>query len=232
MSAEANSAEQVQATTPAPAATPGRIERRAAIKWMLAAASASLLDSAALAQAASGVGGIAAEGYGTDPDLLKTYQPGELWPLTLTAAQRATVAALCDTIIPVDSRGPAASAVGVPAFLDEWISAPYPGHGDDRTLILEGIAWLNAEAQKRFGQDYVNLIVRQKNAICDDLCHEPKAKPEFRRAARFFARFRDLTAGGYYTTPEGMKDIGYVGNVPLATFDGPPPEVLKKLGLA
>jgi hypothetical protein len=30
----------------------------------------------------------------------------------------------------------------------------------------------------------------------------------------------------------GMKDIGYVGNVPLATFDGPPIEALKKAGLA
>jgi len=29
-----------------------------------------------------------------------------------------------------------------------------------------------------------------------------------------------------------MKDIGYVGNVPLTTFDGPPREVLKRLGLA
>jgi hypothetical protein len=28
-----------------------------------------------------------------------------------------------------------------------------------------------------------------------------------------------------------MKDIGYVGNVPLASFDGPPTEVLRKLGL-
>ena len=29
-----------------------------------------------------------------------------------------------------------------------------------------------------------------------------------------------------------MKDIGYVGNVPLAKFDGPPLAVLKKVGLA
>lgn len=232
MSAESNPADPIPPAAPAPAATPWRMERRAAIKWMLAAAaSASLLESSALAQAASAAG-TAAKGYGTDPDLLKTYRPGDLWPLTLTAEQRATVTALCDTIVPADQRGPAASAVGVPAFIDEWISAPYPGHGDDRTLILEGIAWLDGEARRRFGQDYVNLIVRQKNAICDDICHEPKAKPEFKAAARFFARFRDLTAGGYYTTPEGMKDIGYVGNVPLATFDGPPPEVLKRLGLA
>jgi len=28
-----------------------------------------------------------------------------------------------------------------------------------------------------------------------------------------------------------MRDIGYVGNVPLGQFLGPPPEVLEKLGL-
>jgi hypothetical protein len=30
----------------------------------------------------------------------------------------------------------------------------------------------------------------------------------------------------------GMKDIGYTGNTPLAKFDGPPLEALKKAGLA
>jgi hypothetical protein len=209
---------------------PRRMARREAIKWMMtAAASAALLDPrSALAAAATPTG----KGYGTDPDLLKDYKPGDLWPLTLTEAQRTTAAALCDTIIPQDGRGPAASSVFVHDFIDEWISAPYPGHGDDRTLIVEGLGWINAEAQKRFSADYANLVVRQKNAICDDICFVANAKPEFRRGAQFFKRFRDLTAGGYYTTPEGMKDIGYVGNVPLATFDGPPPEVLKKLGLA
>ena len=29
-----------------------------------------------------------------------------------------------------------------------------------------------------------------------------------------------------------MKDVGYVGNVALEKFEGPPPEVLQKLGLA
>jgi hypothetical protein len=28
-----------------------------------------------------------------------------------------------------------------------------------------------------------------------------------------------------------MKDLGYVGNVPLATFDGPPAALVAKLGL-
>ena len=58
------------------------------------------------------------------------------------------------------------------------------------------------------------------------------SKPEFASASKFFAKFRDLTAGGFYTTPVGMKDIGYTGNVALDRFDGPPLEALKKAGLA
>jgi hypothetical protein len=35
----------------------------------------------------------------------------------------------------------------------------------------------------------------------------------------------------YYAKPEGGKAIGYVGNVPTPTFDGPPKEVLDILGV-
>ena len=213
---------------------PRRVDRRDAIKWMLTAAASSTLlhgtSRAATAGDAKAAG--KAVGYGTDPDVIKTYKAGELWPLTFAPAQRATAGALCDVIIPEDAQGPAASKVGVPDFIDEWISAPYAGHDLDRTTIVEGLQWLEAESQKRFKSEFANLLARQKNAICDDICFVPNAKPEFRPAAQFFRRFRDLTAGGYYSTPEGMKDIGYTGNVALEKFEGPPPEVLKKLGLA
>jgi hypothetical protein len=209
--------------------TSNPMDRRTAIKWMLtAAATIAVLERDGLA--AESVP--SSKGYGTDPDLLKAYKPGDVWPLTLDASQLATAAALCDTIIPADAKGPSASSVNVHLFVDEWISAPYEGHAADRKLVVEGLAWLDEESRKRFGNPFVNLIAGQRNAICDDICYVPKAQPQFAKAAQFFKKFRDLTAGGYYTTPEGMKDIGYVGNVPLASFDGPPPEVLKQLGLA
>ena len=50
-------------------------------------------------------------------------------------------------------------------------------------------------------------------------------------AARIFAKIRDLTATAFYTTPEGMQDVGYVGNIAAATWGPPPPEVLRHLGL-
>jgi len=206
------------------------MDRRSAIKWMLsAAASVAIMDRAAIA--AEG-GATASVGYGTDPDLVKIYKPGDVWALTLTDGQRRAATALCDAIIPADDKSPAASKVGVPDFIDEWVSAPYPGHSGDKRTVVEGLAWLDAEAQKRFGNDFADLVLRQKNAICDDICSFAKAKPEFKKAAQFFRKFRDLTAGGFYSTPEGMKDIGYVGNVPTVNFDGPTPEALKHLGLA
>jgi hypothetical protein len=206
------------------------MDRREAIKWILAAsASVSLLN---LRGTSACVGADAATAYGTDPNLMKAYESGELWPLTFTKEQRRAAAALCDVIIPADDKSPAASSVGVPDFLDEWISAPYGEQVSDRKLMLKGLAWLDDESQKRFREKFADLAEGPQRQICDDICYEPNATPEFKSAANFFARFRNLTAGGFYTTPAGMKDIQYVGNVALAQFDGPPPEVLAYLGLA
>jgi len=203
-----------------------RISRRESIKWVIAAsATASLLSTRGF-----GAGGVA-HGYGQDPKLLETYKPGDLWPLTLTKEQRRTATALCDTIIPADEKSPSAGQLGVHDFIDEWISAPYPTQQEDRKVILDGLSWIDRESRKQFKKGFADLSDEQKRQICDEICFEPKTKPNLSKQAHFFARFRDLTAGGFYTTPEGMKDIQYLGNVPLTKFDGPPLEVLAYLKL-
>lgn len=207
--------------------SPQRLPRREAIKWMLAAsATVSLLDAQAF-----GAPSVRARGYGTDPNLVISYKPGDLWPLTLTEDQRRTAAALCDVIIPADDVSPSASSVHVVDFIDEWVSAPYPQQQEQRNIILDGLKWIEAEARARFKQEFAALTQAQQHAICDDIRFEPAAAPKFKRAAKFFAVYRDLTASGFYTTPVGWKDVGYVGNVALTRFDGPPPEMLKHLNL-
>jgi hypothetical protein len=214
------------------------MDRRTAIKWMATAAAAMpLLNLRSLGDPAPA----ARQGYGMDPDLGKSYRTGELWPLTLTAAQRAAVGALCDVIIPADGESPSASAVGVPDFIDEWISAPYgdPAYPDagnwpfaaDRKLLLWGIGWLDEESVGRYGRPFSALTEGERTSICDEICFEPQAPQWLGRQAVFFTRFRDLVAGGYYTTPAGRKDVKYVGNVPLSQFDGPPPDVIRAVGL-
>jgi len=164
----------------------------------------------------------------SDPDLIR---PTSLWERVLTAEEMLTVATLCDVIIPADSQSPSASSVGVPDFINEYVSAPYPAQQRDQILIRGGLAWLNTEATKRFGVRFIQLTAEQHRRICDDIKYLPDAPPELAGAARFFAKFRDLTATGFYTTDEGMADIGYIGNIAMSRFDGPPPEVLGYLGL-
>jgi hypothetical protein len=206
-----------------------RMPRRTALKWMLTAAGV-IAARPKLSFAADAP--LAAKGYGTDPDLVREYKYGDYWPLTLTEEQRRLAAALCALIIPADDKTPKSAAdLGVHDFIDEWISAPYPDQQRDRAVILEGMAWIDAEANTRFSKNFAELGEAQQAAIADDICWEEEAAPEFKSGAAFFRRFRELTAGGFYTTPEGMADIGYVGNNPSLTFAGPPPEVIARLGL-
>lgn len=220
---------------------PGQISRRVAMQWVMAAVAASSLPTQGRGQPvgrtvtpqenAAPMDVPSAKGYGTDPKLTPVYAPGSFWPLTFTASQRKTTKALADVMFPKDDLGPAASEVGVPEMLDEWISAPYPQQQKDRPIILDGLQWLEEESSKRFNKSFADLNGEQQRALCDDICYPPKAKAPFKKAAHFFDRFRSLSAGAYYTTPAGWKAIGYVGNIPLASFDGPPAEVLEKLGL-
>ena len=210
------------------------MDRRTTIKWVLAASAYwpwLHLRSVAAADASASAAAAERVGYGTDPDLLKTYHPGDVWPLTLSPPQRRLAAVLCDLIIPADDHSPAASGVGVVDFIDEWVSAPYPDCQRDRPIVLEGFGWLEAEARRRWGRGFAAGTASEQTALCDEICDAARAAPARREAARFFALYRDLTAAGFYSTPVGRKDLGYIGNVPLTHFEGPPGELLKKLNL-
>jgi hypothetical protein len=204
----------------------GKISRREALR-LVAAAAATI---SVLNQQTFGVdAAAAARPYGTNPLVNKIYKPGDFWPLTFSDVQKRTVKALADLIIPADVKSPAASEVGVVEFLDEWISAPYEGQQIDRKEVLEGLVWLDRESRQRFSQEFADLSEARQRAIADDIGWLARAKEEHKQAASFFAKFRNLAAGGFYTTHKGCQDIGYIGNVPLTKFDGPPKAVLEKL---
>ena len=197
------------------------LTRREALKRVIAvSATLAALDI-------SSFGAAGARGIGTDPNLLKKEIP---WPLVLTDAEKRAATALADVIIPADEHGPAASKVGVTEFIDEWVSAPYEQQEGDRKTIQSGLAWLDGESTKRFTKVFAEITAEQQTALLDDIVKD--GTDANKKGFNFFRLFRDRAAGGYYSTPEGWEAIGYVGNKPMAEFPGPPPEVLKHLGLA
>jgi len=217
-----------------------RLARRAMVRLIAAAAaSPALLAACAGAPAtpttptspagrASARQIVGPAGTPTDPDLLHPVVP---WPLTLEAAERRTLRALCDLILPADGASPGAGAHGADAFIDEWVSAPYPDMQRDGAWIRAGLAWLERESRRWYHVRFDALEAEQMRVLCDAICDVAAAPPELQAQALFFDRVRELACIAHYTTAEGMADLGYVGNVPLAEWSAPPAEVLRRVGL-
>jgi len=214
--------------------------RRTTMQWMMTAA---LLPLARWSPAgAAGIGGAApfdtvapwpavpaakaATGYGRDPNLM---EPKIVWPLTLDRQQRATIDLLGDMILPPDDVSPGAGKLGVGAFVDEWISAPYPVQQADRERVIGGLGWLDTQSRVLNGQPFAKATVAQRAALLDGLS---TAAPVGGMAApvAFMDTLRKLFVLGFYSLPEGKADMGYIGDQPTqGPYPGPSKEALAHL---
>jgi hypothetical protein len=198
-----------------------KIDRRTALTWVgvVGAATAAIGTGVVVYGPKMGGKPEAAKGYGTDPNLVDPAKAP--WPRLLSEEELQTAAILSDYILPASAAAPAASALGVPDFIDEWVSAPYPDQVKDRDPIRDGLKALG------------------KTVLKADGAGRKQAMTELQAARNpFFKRFRELVIGAYYTTEAGFKDIGYIGNVSRDRDPGPSAEVvahlereLQKLGL-
>jgi hypothetical protein len=96
--------------------------------------------------------------------------------------------------------------VGVPDFVDEWVSAPYEAQQKDGKVIRAGLAWIDGEAKKRFSKGFADCAPADQTALLDDIVD--RKTEAHKKAFDFFKNFRDKVTGGYYSTPEGWKAIG------------------------
>jgi len=218
------------------------ISRRVTLAWIAAASSSALALAGCEAVPATPVPAppppvslwkdltlspISAPGYGHDPNLNKPVIP---WPLILEPQQRETLRIAADLMLPADAHSPSGGTLHLDAFVDEWVSAPYLQQQRDRSLILSGLAWLDAESMQRFGQNFAQAGEAQRREIFDLVAFRQKVQPGYGRAAQFFARLRGLLLSGFYSLPEGVADIGYLGNNPvLGLYPGPTAEALAHL---
>ncbi len=144
-----------------------------------------------------------------------------------TETEMATLTILADIIIPKDQVSGSASEAGVPAFI-EFIVKDMPQH---QVPMRGGLRWLDLECLKRFARTFSACTEQERLKVVDDIAYPEKAAPEHRQGVAFFSLMRNLTATGFYTSAEGIKDVGYAGNQPNR-WNGVPEDVLKAHGLS
>jgi gluconate 2-dehydrogenase gamma chain len=102
---------------------------------------------------------------------------------------------------------------------------------EHQTPMRGGLRWLDVQCLNRWGKAFKDCTQPQQMELVDAIAWPKKAKPEMAQGVAFFSLMRNLTATGFYTSEIGVKDVGYIGNVPNQ-YNGVPEDVLKQYNLA
>jgi hypothetical protein len=159
-------------------------------------------------------------------------------------AEYKTVQRLAELIVPKDDVSGSALDAGAPEFIDllcsqnETLAAIFHG----------GLAWLDAEMRKRYQATFANAAAGQQTAMLDALVSAGRLEGARKSEALvysnsptykdfsgytvnpvndlgpgvvFFDWARKLTVDAFYTSPIGIKDLGYKGNSAYSRYEVP-----------
>jgi gluconate 2-dehydrogenase gamma chain len=161
----------------------------------------------------------------------KAAKKGAYQPKALNSHEYATLQHLSDLIIPADEHSPGALAAGAADFLDFLCAAS----DDMKDIYTGGIAWLDDYTRHHYdGADFLGASPQQQTAVLDLIAYRKNESLNLGPGIRFFTWARRMVADAYYTSPIGMKDLGYMGNGAVAQFSVPQEAVdyaLKRSGL-
>jgi hypothetical protein len=164
----------------------------------------------------------------TRETLEKLAERGQQYtPKVFTPAEYRTVRVLVDYVIPRDARSGSATEARVPEFLDVFMET----RENMRNWMRTGLTWLEEECNTRFTKTFVACDDTQRRAVLDDIAWPRRAKAEMANGVRFFTNFRNFTASGFWSSKMGVDDLQYIGNRPVAQWNGCPAPALSKLGV-
>jgi gluconate 2-dehydrogenase gamma chain len=144
-------------------------------------------------------------------------------PRTLSAEAFATLAAVCDRILPRDE-DPGALDLGVPAYIDAMLGT------EDLAVVQQMLGKvfpvLDKEAAKKFGgKRFVEIQPTEQDAILETWQNGTESRQ------KFFDVAISLTMEGAFGDPKyggnvggaGFKMIGFTPDAPLKKVGGMPP---------
>ena len=142
-------------------------------------------------------------------------------PVFLTAPQNQLLIALGDAIIPATDT-PGATAAFANRFLDLVLSVLPP---ETQREFLHSLAWFDAAAQSQYKTPFADLSAQQKDDLLNLVAwpHQPlragQAAPNL-EGHQHFEILKHWIASAYYSSPVGLKELGWDGWPARGIFKG------------
>ena len=148
---------------------------------------------------------------------VKKKAAGIYKPKLFNEREYKTLARLSELIIPADEVSGSALEAGTPEFIDIIAN-----HNQDlASTMLGGLAWLDRQMESRHGNPFLSCTPEQQTAMLDEIAFRKNTTAANRTGVLFFDWMRRLTADAFYTSPLGVKDLGYMGNKGMTVFQVP-----------
>jgi len=128
-----------------------------------------------------------------------------------------TLEKIADLIIPADEKSPGAVASGACEFID-LLASQNPRL---QAIYTGGIAWLDRSMRLRYSTDFASAKPNQQTALLDLIAYRRNESAQLGPGIEFFDWARRMVVDAYYTSPVGIKAIGYLGNTSVAKFEVP-----------
>jgi hypothetical protein len=125
-------------------------------------------------------------------------------PLFLNADQNRTLVALSEVVVP----GSASAKVN--QFLDLLLSVDSAEHRRD---FIGSLAAVESEARKRFSRGFARLQQGEQETLIADFSKEGAHGEEFQN-------LKEWIVGAYYSSDQGMRELGWNGNYAFDRFSG------------
>lgn len=142
---------------------------------------------------------------------------GAYTPRTLNAHEYKTVTLLADLIIPPEGSEPGGAGAGAPEYIDLLST------GSDRMARLwqGGLAWLDAASRQRYNADFLDATPAQRTELLDLIAYRRNDSPALGPGIEFFEWARRMVVDAYFTSPAGVKALGFQGNTGMEKFEVP-----------
>ena len=138
-------------------------------------------------------------------------------PLHFSQHYFATLRQLADLIIPADEHSGGASEGGAAEFIDMFCSR----NPELAATIDGGLTWLDQTMHQRYSSDFLTAKPDQQTALLDAIAYTANVTPETAYGTQFWTLLRNMVVDAFYTSPAGVKDLGYMGNKAVAKFEVP-----------